>query len=44
MDFKTEAKESTCPMCGGKACKESKMLEENIQYPIIICTSCGWWG
>jgi RNase P subunit RPR2 len=43
MDFKKDAKEGTCPMCSSPT-KKATANQDGIDYPVRICTGCGWNG
>lgn len=32
-----------CHCCGAQT-RPGKMREDEMDFPIEICTSCGWWG
>ena len=38
-----ENKPSKCDSCGGNLVKDV-MREEGVEYPILKCTACHWWG
>ena len=42
-EAKTKAK-NTCPTCGSSNTRHDYMKEEDVQYKIMICDDCFWWG
>jgi len=33
-----------CPKCSSDEIREAVAIEGRKEYPVIICTSCGYWG
>jgi predicted nucleic-acid-binding Zn-ribbon protein len=33
-----------CPKCGSEAIRDGVATEGRKEYPVIICTDCGYWG
>ena len=40
----TICKDDKCPSCGSSDMRDATMKEEGTDYPVKICSNCGWWG